>query len=523
MNLPPWNTRGPKNPSTPQESHMVEASWTRGHGYLFKSSVCSDGQLRDHVGNVGLSIDACIVSPVLPSYSKWSEPDSHTANGPEPTSWRFRLIISLRDDSYLLADRPFDLPSSFDLCTFSLTKATLRALLRNLGLESRFPASITSLQDDSMFSFVWKEQAAPALSYVMRTERALPSDLALAPNKSLTGSDKQHPMLMALLLSEIQHERHVHLSREYWRRFNILSSDIQAKANRLAMTPPAAPMSDARDLSEIPGWLATVFEMHSKHGVMHRYLCAFRANLETLLRLTGQMDHVPVTASGDKAFNASGNAIAQRLQQISAVYLDLEQQAMILKEGANLHLTTIWSLIAQRDSQIAQRANIINQEIAQSNRIIAHASGQDSSAMKALAVLTMVFLPGTTIATILSLPTFDWEARRSWPTARPSTWVYILLSTALTALVLYAWRFWFLGTIWEKDVATGNRASYRVLDHLLLRRHDRGRDLGIDMDRGYGGKEEIQIVEGKSNKMGSSSSPAGRTPDPPVVARGGQA
>lgn len=206
----------------------------------------------------------------------------------------------------------------------------------------------------------------------MRTERALPSDLALAVSNTVLNSHRattalihgctpneaeqiidwlrqasssiQHPILMALLLSEIQYERHAHLSREYWRRFNVLSSDIQAKANRLAMTRPTAPTSDARDLSEIPGWLASVFEMHSKHGVMHRYLCAFRANLETLRRLTDQIaEHIPVMAGGDKASKASGNAIAQRLQQISTVYLDLEQQAMILKEGASLHLTTVCS------------------------------------------------------------------------------------------------------------------------------------------------------------------------------------
>ncbi|KAH3183649.1 hypothetical protein KXV92_006900 [Aspergillus fumigatus] len=270
--------------------------------------------------------------------------------------------------------------------------------------------------------------------YVMRTERALPSDLALAVSSIVVDSHRvtdglihgctpkeaeqiidwlrqasssiQHPMLMALLLSEIQHERHAHLSREYWRRFNTLLSEIQTKAHLLATTPPTVPRGEARDLSEIPEWLATVFKMHHKHGVMHRYLCAFRANLGLLLRLTDQTANTRAVTDIDIAFRASATAITQRVQQISTVYMDLEQQAIVLKEGASLHLATIWSLIAQRDSQIAHRANIINQEIATTSRIIAKASGQDSSAMKALAVLTMVFLPGTTVAVSTPSPLF---------------------------------------------------------------------------------------------------------------------
>ncbi|KAH1546334.1 hypothetical protein KXX57_003777 [Aspergillus fumigatus] len=452
--------------------------------------------------------------------------------------------ISLRDDSYLLADRPFDLSSSFDLCTFSLTKATLKALLGILDLEVQFLDSITSLQDDSRFSFVWKEQEAHALSYVMRTERALPSDLALAVSSIVVDSHRvtdglihgctpkeaeqiidwlrqasssiQHPMLMALLLSEIQHERHAHLSREYWRRFNTLLSEIQTKAHLLATTPPTVPRGEARDLSEIPEWLATVFKMHHKHGVMHRYLCAFRANLGLLLRLTDQTANTRAVTDIDIAFRASATAITQRVQQISTVYMDLEQQAIVLKEGASLHLATIWSLIAQRDSQIAHRANIINQEIATTSRIIAKASGQDSSAMKAdygsgqhpISPLlpqppssSRVLLADLYIENEMKIP----EACQSWPMTQPSIWVFVLLSATLTFLVLYAWRFWFLGMIWEKDVVAGNKAAYRVLDYLLLRRHDRRREVGVE-------EEDSQILKEES------SIETKRAPVPVVVA-----
>jgi hypothetical protein len=47
---------------------------------------------------------------------------------------------------------------------------------------------------------------------------------------------------------------------------------------------------------------------------------------------------------------------------------------------------------------IAQRSNILNYSIAADSREIAEAGKRDSSAMKAIAILTMAFLPGTFVA-----------------------------------------------------------------------------------------------------------------------------
>jgi len=47
---------------------------------------------------------------------------------------------------------------------------------------------------------------------------------------------------------------------------------------------------------------------------------------------------------------------------------------------------------------MAQRDNIANQSIAADSREIASAARRDSSAMKAIALLTMTFLPGTFVA-----------------------------------------------------------------------------------------------------------------------------
>ncbi|CAI7630777.1 unnamed protein product [Penicillium discolor] len=409
--------------------------------------------------------------------------------------------ISLREDSYLVEDRPFDLSSSFDLCSFSMLKSTLKAVLGNLNLESEFIDTVGSQRDSAKLSFSLEDVLnARCLKYIMRTERALPSDLILAVKSTVDNNQSfttgflhgctekeaqyiikwlkeasqalKEPTLMALLLYEIQYERHTNITHGYWRRYDNLFLEIHEKAILLTeLSPSTEDKTKIRDLPEIADWLSTIFGMHSKHGRMNRHFCTSQGNLKLLQHLIEQLSQSQTTPPCPVFQTAS--SITHRLQQINAGYKDLEQQALLLKEGTSLFLTTVWSLIAQRDSQISQRANIINQEIAASSRVVAKASGDDSSAMKALAVLTMVFLPGTTLATVLALPVFDWDSHHFWPTTRSSIWIICALAAILTFLVLYLWRYWFLGTIWEKDAADGTNVPYRRLDRLLLRRHDR--------------------------------------------------
>ncbi|KAL4967829.1 uncharacterized protein BDV14DRAFT_188009 [Aspergillus stella-maris] len=387
--------------------------------------------------------------------------------------WEFRLIISLRDNFYLNGDNlPLDLQSSWDLCTFSMGEPTLKAILGHVGVESPFVETATSLQNTSLLS--WKPEQDKASWYIIRTERALPDDLILAVSHKVehncstttaflhgcTGGEvnnivqwikkasdaAKHPALMAVLLAEIQTGRHDNITREYWKINEDMFGQIQRKARYLAKTRLVTRML--------------------------RCLTMFRGHMEELRALSKTLEErTPVSLDG---------AVGQRIQQLAMGYAAREQQGALLKDDASLLLTTLWGLIAQKDSQIAQRASVINERIASYSRAIAIATSQDSSAMKALAVLTMVFLPGTALAAIFDLPTFDWDTHRFWPIAKPSIWIFIVVTVVLTLLVLYIWRLWLLKTIWEKEAAQaqGTVVPYRSLDRLLLRRHDRGKDMG---------------------------------------------
>lgn len=58
----------------------------------------------------------------------------------------------------------------------------------------------------------------------------------------------------------------------------------------------------------------------------------------------------------------------------------------------------IYNLLAKQDNQINQHIAVQSLNLAESSRHIATAAKRDSSTMKAIAALTMVFLPGTYIS-----------------------------------------------------------------------------------------------------------------------------
>ena len=81
--------------------------------------------------------------------------------------------------------------------------------------------------------------------------------------------------------------------------------------------------------------------------------------------------------------------------------------------------------------------------LARDSRTLATASQRDSSSMKTLAAVTVIFLPGTFVATFLALPVFDWKGLQPGDSgdALISKWgfgIYWLITIPLTTLTIAA-------------------------------------------------------------------------------------
>jgi hypothetical protein len=58
----------------------------------------------------------------------------------------------------------------------------------------------------------------------------------------------------------------------------------------------------------------------------------------------------------------------------------------------------IYNLLAKQDNELSQQIASQSRDLTDDSRQIAAASKRDSSAMKGIAILTMVFLPGSYIS-----------------------------------------------------------------------------------------------------------------------------
>lgn len=77
-------------------------------------------------------------------------------------------------------------------------------------------------------------------------------------------------------------------------------------------------------------------------------------------------------------------------------------------------------------------------ELAKDSRSIALASRYDSSAMKAIAFVTMAFLPATFFAALFAMPLFKWEESL---VVQSRFWVYLAFVLPTTATIPVIWFF----------------------------------------------------------------------------------
>ncbi|TVY39380.1 hypothetical protein LSUB1_G004334, partial [Lachnellula subtilissima] len=98
---------------------------------------------------------------------------------------------------------------------------------------------------------------------------------------------------------------------------------------------------------------------------------------------------------------------------------------------------------------MTQKEAIVNSKIAYTSTMIATESKKDSSAMKAIAVLTMIFLPGTFVATIFAMPLFNWD-NNTQPLFNDNFKYYWAIAIPLTLFVLLLWALsvWLPWKVW---------------------------------------------------------------------------
>lgn len=116
-------------------------------------------------------------------------------------------------------------------------------------------------------------------------------------------------------------------------------------------------------------------------------------------------------------------------------------------------------------SSLMQRQNERhNFELTEASHRIAEATLADSKSMKTIAILTMVLLPGTAVASLFSMNMFNWRAGEGEQIASRWIWVYFVIAVPLTGLTLAAWWLWTRNKSSRVGDTLGNSVRPRFMD-----------------------------------------------------------
>ncbi|KAK6827640.1 hypothetical protein PG987_010981 [Apiospora arundinis] len=184
-----------------------------------------------------------------------------------------------------------------------------------------------------------------------------------------------------------------------------------------------------------------------------------KRQLRNLIEETGAFDETIVvggrndkSSGDDEDFEAqvrrrqlkhAGRRIRSRLEEMCDILDDKIDSCNVTIDNMSLTMQTLspqlWNHFAQEDNRINTKFNRVNTQLSTTNKAISQSMQDDSSQMKFIALLTMVFLPISTMASIFSTELFSWDAGPGEAVVSRYLWVFIVISLALTTVVVGAW------------------------------------------------------------------------------------
>ena len=215
-----------------------------------------------------------------------------------------------------------------------------------------------------------------------------------------------------------------------------MSSALEDNLNQVAETEDKLNKNSSQSIAEMRNFL---FEESGQVNRRHSSISTYLRILQTVDTLIASLRKQNNTFRQDYQHAASTSVLHRHAEEAIEV---LEQKirslvcrAEYLKHRDQIQLTTVFNRIAQHDS-------ILNIEIADASKQLATASKYDSESMKAIAVVTIVFLPATFTAALFATPAF--YADQSIKLGA-NLWVYCAVALPLTILTLGTWRIWLQG------------------------------------------------------------------------------
>ena len=124
---------------------------------------------------------------------------------------------------------------------------------------------------------------------------------------------------------------------------------------------------------------------------------------------------------------------------IDALLTEIKSQI----QAADWVFTKIDGLVQNTNLSINRTDQRRNMEIADSSYTISVESKRDNLSMITIAALTMIFLPGTFVASFFAMPVLDWEPVKGHHIVNSWFWIYWVVTIPLTIARILFWWVWF--------------------------------------------------------------------------------
>ncbi|KAF1810031.1 hypothetical protein P152DRAFT_137967 [Eremomyces bilateralis CBS 781.70] len=154
--------------------------------------------------------------------------------------------------------------------------------------------------------------------------------------------------------------------------------------------------------------------------------------------------------------------ILVRLGYLSDLLDGIQSKISYTAESTQSQVQTMFTFIGQKDMKEQARATEASRRIADDSRTVAILTRRDSTDMRIIAAVTLIFLPAT-FTTLFSTTFFDFLPGESTSLVSPYIWLYWLVTTILTVIVLSSWAL--LSRVQKRKIAAAvRRESQRELE-----------------------------------------------------------
>lgn len=182
--------------------------------------------------------------------------------------------------------------------------------------------------------------------------------------------------------------------------------------------------------------------------------------LDVVLRLSPESQIHGPSDAGD----ISQTALKRRIDYLDCLIAGSQSHCAVLSDRTKAQVQTVYSMIGQRDNRLNIETAAASREIAatglfhnqamkvlaEDSRKIAVLTRRDSLDMRIIAAVTLVFLPGTFMATMFGSGFFRFFPENSTKIVSGWVWLYWVLTLGVTAIVLLVW--WFFSKRQGKNV-----------------------------------------------------------------------